>query len=383
MQLVYALEELPNTITKSIFLAGPTPRNDDGNPWRIEAIKELERQGFDGVVFIPEPRDGSWHREYDRQVGWEDTCLNVADCIVFWVPRDLETIPAFTTNIEWGYWVTSGKVVLGYPAGTPKMTYMQYYANKLNIPVFESLSETLHNAIDRIKPEALRTGGERYVPLYIWRTPQFQSWYKAQVSAGNRLDGARVLYNFRPGNRNWVFMSILHCDVHVTSENRNKTNEFVISRTDISSIVLWNRQEPLLNSEIVLVREFRSPAATSDAMIRELPGGSSAKGNEDPLEVAAEEVHEETGFSIASSRLKFEVAKQLAGTLASHKSHLFSAEISDNELKYFKEQKDIVHGNVADSEMCYIEVVTLEQLLHHKVEVDWSTLGMILSVVLK
>ncbi len=383
MQLVYALEELPTTITKSLFLAGPTPRDTDGNPWRKEAIKELERQGFDGTVFIPEPRDGSWHREYDRQVSWEDTCLNVADCIVFWVPRDLETMPAFTTNIEWGYWVTSGKIVLGYPKGAPKMTYMQHYADKLSIPSFDSLEKTLKNAMDFLCDGAPRSGGERYVPFYIWRTPQFQSWYQAQTAAGNRLDGARVLYNFRPGNRNWVFMSILHCDVYVGSENRNKVNEFVISRTDISSIVLWHRQEPLLNSEIVLVREFRSPASTFDGFIRELPGGSSAKGNEDPLHVAAEEVQEETGFVIDPLRLKFEKAKQLAGTFGSHKSHVFSAELSDKEMEYFHGQKDIVHGNVEDSEMCYIEVVTLKQLIHHKVEVDWSTLGMILSVMLK
>ncbi len=383
MQVVYALEELPVTITKSIFLAGPTPRDTDGNPWRKEAIKELERQGFDGVVFVPEPRDGSWHREYDRQVTWEDTCLNVADCIVFWVPRDLETMPGYTTNIEWGYWVTSGKVVLGYPKGAPKMTYMQHYATLLGVPTADSLSETLSHALDRLGSGAPRTGGSRFVPLYIWLTPQFQSWHKAQTEAGNRLDKARVLYNFRPGNRNWVFMSILHCEVFVTSENRSKVNEFVLSRTDISSIVLWHRQEPLLNSEIVLVKEYRTPAATKDAFIRELPGGSSAKGNEDPLEVAAEEVFEETGFSIDQSRLKFQVAKQLAGTLSSHKSHVFSAEISADEMKYFKEQYGIVHGNIKDSEMCYIEVVTLKELLHNVVDVDWSTLGMVMSVVLK
>src|SRR5208282_4945660 len=104
MELVYALEDLPKSITKSIFLAGPTPRSEDGNPWRQEAIKLLEEADFDGVVYVPEPRSGKWHKEYGKQVEWEELCLNQADCIVFWVPRDLKTMPAFTTNIEWGRW---------------------------------------------------------------------------------------------------------------------------------------------------------------------------------------------------------------------------------------------------------------------------------------
>ncbi len=382
MQVVYALEPVPENVTRSIFLAGPTPRSDDGKPWRQDALKLLEDIGFeDGTVFIPEPRDGSWHREYDRQVQWEEDCLNVADVILFWVPRNLDTMPAFTTNIEWGAWAASGKLVLGYPEGTEKMTYMQNYCDKWNIESSSTLSETIHSAIDFIGKGVERTGGERFVPMYIWNTPQFQSWYGSQKASGNRLDHARVLYTFRPGNKKFVFLTILHVDIYIASEDRHKTNEFVMSRTDISSIVLCRRDADRLKSEVVLVREFRSPANTKDSFIRELPGGSSAKPNQDPLEIAAEEVHEETGFYLDSSRLKFETAKQLAGTFSSHKSHLFSAEITAEEVAWFKSQEGIPHGNISESEMTFIEVVTLEQLVNQEVEVDWSTLGMILSVI--
>ncbi len=380
MQIVYALEPVPANVTRSIFLAGPTPRSTDGKPWRQDAIKHLEDIGFeDGTVFVPEPRDGKWHREYDRQVQWEEDCLNAADVVLFWVPRDLETMPAMTTNIEWGAWAASGKVVLGYPEGTEKMSYMQHYADKWNIASSSTLTETLQSAIDFIGPGVERTGGERFVPMYVWKTPQFQSWYGSHKAAGNRLDGARVLFTFRPGNKKFVFMTILHVDVYIASEDRNKVNEFVVSRTDISSIVLWHDAPG--PAEVVLVREFRSPSNTKDSFIRELPGGSSAKPGQDPLQVAAEEVHEETGFFLDPSRLKVEVAKQLAGTLSSHKSHLFSAEVTAEEIAWFKSQKGIPHGNIADSEMTFIEVVTLDELLRNKVEVDWSTLGMILSVV--
>ena len=39
---------------KSIFLAGPTPREKDIISWRNEAIKILENLGFDGIVYVPE-----------------------------------------------------------------------------------------------------------------------------------------------------------------------------------------------------------------------------------------------------------------------------------------------------------------------------------------
>lgn len=43
--------------------------------------------GFDGHVFIPEPEDGNWKGNYDDQLEWESTGLNMADVIVFWLPR--------------------------------------------------------------------------------------------------------------------------------------------------------------------------------------------------------------------------------------------------------------------------------------------------------
>lgn len=380
MEVVYALEELPKVITKSLFLAGPTPRSSDGNPWRQEAIKLLEEAEFDGVVYVPEPRDGRWHKEYDRQVEWEELCLNQADCIVFWVPRDLKTMPAFTTNIEWGRWEASGKLVLGYPKEAEKMSYMNHYAEKLNIPISGSLLDTLRTAIDFLGEGVERTGGERMVPYYVWKTSQFQSWYTAQVEAGNRLDDARVLFNFRPKNGTFMFMWVLHVDVYVASEDRHKKNEVVLARTDISAVLMWQRRKPVGNSEIVLVREYRSPASTKDGFIRELPSGS-APGEDDPETIAAEEVHEETGLHLNSDRFVAEGARQLAGTLSSHKGYLYSVELDDEEMDWLKAQRDVVHGADND-ERTYIEVYTLDDLFGGQLT-DWTTLGMIASVVLK
>lgn len=149
MQVIHALEKLP----KSIFLAGPTPRAAEVKSWRPEALEILQRLGFEGAVLVPESRDWSAHDHYDDQVFWEWEGLASASVIVFWVPRDLEDMPAFTTNVEFGLAAHSGKCILGYPPETPKMTYLAHLAQRYRIPVYASLDETLQAAV-------LRCGGK-------------------------------------------------------------------------------------------------------------------------------------------------------------------------------------------------------------------------------
>ena len=60
VRIVYTGQEAPKMWKRSVFLAGPTKRQDpnhlqeDGGSWRKEAVAHLDRLGFDGVVFYPE-----------------------------------------------------------------------------------------------------------------------------------------------------------------------------------------------------------------------------------------------------------------------------------------------------------------------------------------
>ena len=388
MEVVYTGEEMPEKFSKSIFLAGPTPRNkDEQESWRPDAIEILRDKGFDGVVFAPEGRDGQFKMDYDDQVGWEEKYLNIADVIVFWVPRDLTPdskgypkMAAFTTNVEFGAWADSGKIVFGAPPKATKNGYLKHYAEKYNAPVAETLTETLDDALEMLGHGAEREGGERYVPLFIWKQDSFQDWYKAQTEAGNRLEEARLLYTFRPRYKSFVFLWILHAKVYVASEDRVKDNEFVMARPSISSVCLYHETgDSLFENEVVIVREFRTPAASEDAFVRELPGGSAVDPG-DPEETAAAEVHEETGFYLDPVRLKAHAARRCVATLSAHKAHLFSAKITEKELEWFKSQAGTVHGKEEDTERTFIEVHTVQNLIDNEL-VDWSTLGMILQVL--
>ncbi|MBI2633196.1 MAG: nucleoside 2-deoxyribosyltransferase domain-containing protein [Parcubacteria group bacterium] len=147
MEVIYAKEALPSKIVKSIFLAGPTPRDKEMKSWRPEALKILEEKGYSGTVFVPEDRDGKTKGSYDDQVEWEWQALERADCILFWIPRDLETMPAFTTNVEFGLWVKSGKIVLGAPKDAPNMRYLKALGEKYDVSQSHTLEDTINNAL--------------------------------------------------------------------------------------------------------------------------------------------------------------------------------------------------------------------------------------------
>lgn len=144
MKPVFALHSLP----KSIFLAGPTPRDPITASWRPEALSILEELGFEGHVFVPENANWQPHdRHEENQVTWEWEALNAATVVVFWVPRELTHMPALTTNVEFGAYANSGKCLLGYPRAAAKMRYLDRLAQRFHVPVFDDLRATLAAAV--------------------------------------------------------------------------------------------------------------------------------------------------------------------------------------------------------------------------------------------
>jgi len=93
---IYAYEKAPQSYNASIFLVGPTPRTNEVKSWRPKALKALseayKNQQLEIVVFIPEPRNGVYSSNYIiKQVEWEKQHLEMADAILAWVPRDMNT----------------------------------------------------------------------------------------------------------------------------------------------------------------------------------------------------------------------------------------------------------------------------------------------------
>ncbi len=142
---------------KSIFLAGPTPRDKDIISWRNEAIKILEKLGFDGIVYVPEYSTWKPKTDYVDQAMWERNGLSNATIIVFWIPRYLPDMPAFTTNVEFGYWLHTGKVVYGRPNDAEKIKYLDWlYRLDYNKEPIDSLEELLKTCVNEINNNKIK-----------------------------------------------------------------------------------------------------------------------------------------------------------------------------------------------------------------------------------
>lgn len=133
---------------KSIFLAGPTPRSQDVVSWRKEACAILEKMGFDGVVYVPEYSNWKSKDNYVDQAMWERKALTAATIIIFWIPRHMPDMPGFTTNVEFGYWLHTGKVIYGRPDDAEKIKYLDWlYEIDYSKKPFNSLQELLKQAL--------------------------------------------------------------------------------------------------------------------------------------------------------------------------------------------------------------------------------------------
>ena len=135
---------------KSIFLAGPTPRGENALSWRKEACDILEKLGFGGVVYVPEYSSWKPKESYIDQAMWERNALTEATIIVFWVPRYLPDMPAFTTNVEFGYWLKSGKVLYGRPDDADKIKYLDWlYELDYKVKPINNLQYLLETAVSK------------------------------------------------------------------------------------------------------------------------------------------------------------------------------------------------------------------------------------------
>jgi hypothetical protein len=384
MTLVYTLEAIPSSITKSIFLAGPSLRPEQEHlvSWRIKAIEILKMLNYDGVVFVPESRGGNYKDlEFSKVNDWEFKCLNMADNILFYINRDIsKNILGLTTNTEIGLWFNSGKCILCTEPNADNIRYQESLAKKYNVPLFHDLYNSFKCIIDKQGEGAIRNDGERCIPLLVWNHPGFQSYYTNMKLSGNQLIEAKVLDVSMI--KDFLFSFKLWVNIFIKSENRYKNNEFVITRTDISACVLFYPRPDILESEVVIIKEFRSPVNNKTGFVYEIPGGSSFKPNMDPKETILEEIYEECGFTPDINKLNFIQNRQLASTMLTHQAHVWSYELDMYELNEIKQLSTTTHGNIEDTELTYIEIHKVYELLSNTI-VDWSNMGMILSTVIK
>ena len=135
----------------SIFLVGPTPRDKKVPSWRPRALEILKDMKYEGGVYVPEWDTFAPRVDYDAQVEWELAGLDICRAIAAWVPRELEKMPAFTTNVEFGRYVDSKRLFYGRPDGAPSTRYLDHLYRKVTRrDPKASLEELLGECVQRV-----------------------------------------------------------------------------------------------------------------------------------------------------------------------------------------------------------------------------------------
>lgn len=282
-----------------------------------------------------------------------------------------------------------------------------------NCPYLETLRRV--DDLSGINEVMKRDGAECKVPIQIWTTPVFKSWYdNMKKKVGNRLSDANLQYVFRVGkDKKSVLYWILHPDIAIEIENdgdkkRHKSNEIVIGRTDVKTVVPYyipvtaidpnNGSVDVMSIEVALVKEFRSTSRTPDGYIYEFPGGSSFRERppdddgkdagrflmDEAIKELNEELTEEKNVFGRDNtyRLANHGFRQLAGTTTCHGDHVFSIQLSktqyDGLVKNIRDGK--YFGNAAETERTYPILQTVRQVLESKF-LDWASLGMLWNVL--
>lgn len=126
----------------SVFLAGPSPRTNLLPSWRPHMINIIRQEGYQGDIISPEKKKHDFE-EYDCEINtaWEYQHMKIADKIIFWIPREMIAMPALTSNVEFGEFLHSGKILLAYPPNAQNMIYLQVKAKMNNVPVVNSMED--------------------------------------------------------------------------------------------------------------------------------------------------------------------------------------------------------------------------------------------------
>lgn len=324
----------------------------------------------------------------------------VSDIIISWVPRELKTMPALTTNIEFGEDLWTGKILYGRPDDAEKCRYLdKRWFEITNKEPFNSLEEILTEAINLLQNSIERTGIKKIVPSMNFGLDSFNNWFHhhekniENIQTILNINSAETIeYNkFKIPNlypTEKPFLNISRVRMKIENENRIKSNEIIISRPDINVIVpiYYNKKK---NIKLLLVNEFRVNVLNEKNYVKECPSGSS-NTKRVGLDSAIEEMKEETGLEIAKERCIYVDSKQSFATLLTHKTHIWYVQLTKEEYKNIKksikEKKifgiDAEDNNTENSgEKIHLSIVENKNI--YKENIDLNTLGIINSAIQK
>lgn len=157
MRVINAPDELDNFDRPSIFLGGGITGAPDWQKEAVELLKPVFATCFNPRRphgFLP-PDHPNYLQSYSEQVDWEHQYLLLADVVLFWLPKEANSI---TTRFEIGWFyglnyrqndeATRRSLAVGIEPGVNGDTYYRIVLPRAGIPVHNTLEGTCKWACD-------------------------------------------------------------------------------------------------------------------------------------------------------------------------------------------------------------------------------------------
>ena len=380
--VVHAGQPMPMEWGACVLLAGPEP---DAS-WEHSVITVLEdswQQVDRLVVLVPHQLDGQMPSEEQEQwlrdaYAWADEIISTRAPVPG--PGALHT-PGPVFDLEGA----SDRLIL--QVATPDEATRRW-AGQRAVPVAPTPADAAAAVLKRLGRGRRRQGGERQVRLPVVRNFGYHQWRDALRQAGRLLDGATIDWAppdpRRPGEASWwaITAQVRHPDDLITEE-------LVVGRGDVLSLIAFRRHPVWTDSEVVLLRHPLSlgapPLITAPTRFPlRLPTadfGNPFHVSEEHQDQGVPALAGELGLVVDRARLRSLDNRPESALLAAQRRTCY-LELTDDECVDLKARHEACDGTAAAGA---VEVHRVADLLSSRLPgdalVDWATLGMIMRAL--
>ncbi len=153
MRDLYLEDRIPDPLGPSILLVGPTPNRPRDQGWRMEALNLIDATDVRVTVLCPEYfRTPAGKGSYEDQLDWEDEALASATVLLFFFPRETDSMLGLDATLYWGRYsrATPERCVLGAPDWAVHTRLLARDCERYHISFASTLAVTVANALVRL-----------------------------------------------------------------------------------------------------------------------------------------------------------------------------------------------------------------------------------------